>query len=938
MQESAQSRNKLQIRSIGVKIAFLLRSILGLSDRRQSVVRHRLPVPRRQFSEFGCSVLFNPSANIIPLHATGATGAFLPMFSSGRPCLRRRLSVVLDNVAAGSDEPLLFLYPRWAASALQGHQIASLTTTTASANKSRTPNRSLPSVTPSCTPSISLRRQSSRWFSADAATSNDTGKDGDGSSAKVPLAGSGTIDASKKHIGNARVEPSSHIQEEPTIEPKRPVSLFADIEIATPVRGPITWKNRRRNRNRPSSRPLAPTRDLNTQKTNSIARLSVRDRKKLRYGAYIQKHSKNSEKLSYHSVGGWETMKDILEHQAQDPRVTTRRSTKHKELQVPEETIGMIAGMTDTAMAENIFYINVRNGCRVQILHPRDGDGLHRKVILSGSERVMELVEDRIKRVQAQQEVGDPLVEIAKPLFPVLSSMETMRRNKLPVPMIRGVWVESKLDRMSYQELLDLGPSINTVKEFAERIQDLIRACELPAGERTGSGARPAQRDQIVQRIMKLFRQDSNREYFSSAALNQALAFLCDQELLKTARAVFLRAEHVATADTYNIFLRTAARRQDLKTFRRFLISMDRAHIRPTPETWLVLLGAVVTPKAKASLIAHLVQKGYMAESRVTRVALQLTIQDSLLVHLENGQSMESFLDLMVKTPEANWFGPSILSQMFSVIARRGDFNAANILLKFCLTNQLPLGSDPLTSLLTMCRKDSFSAVDYLLPLLRQSKFRLSRENMDFFFRIAFKSEKYNICRVLWRYACMYGLVTHRMKEIVLSSLHRNVSYHHYANDFRQGWQLYAGKVIVGLELHFARGPVWPKDITQLMPSKFRGKPLDFLSSGFKAQGTERDLQQRVAWMLIHRDLGLLGKSRYAPGQSLSVMLESAAVLDADWGRQPRSLDWFLDNAIHVPIRRLPSKDGQTLSSTPHSPARDLASLDLYSAKNALSA
>ncbi|KAJ5989047.1 hypothetical protein N7481_004257 [Penicillium waksmanii] len=845
------------------------------------------------------------SANTIPLHATGATGAFLPMFSSGRPCLRRRLSVVLDNVTAGSDEPLLFLYPRWAASALQCHQTASLTTTAASANRSRTSNRTFPSVAPPCAPSISVRRQSSRWFSPNAA-----GKDGDGSSTEVPLAANETINSSEQHIDNAKAGSSPAKQAEPTIEPKRPVGLFADIETDTPARGPITWKSRRRNRHRPSSRPLAaPTRDVTTQKANSIARLSVRDRKKLRYGAYIKGRSKNSEKLSYYPIGGWDSMKDILERQAQDPRVAARRSAKHKELQVPEETIGMMSGMTDTAIAENIFYINVRNGCRVQILHPRDGDGLHRKVILSGSERVMELVEDRIKRVQAQQEIGDPLVEISKPLFPVLSSMETMRRNKLPVPMIRGVWIESKSDRMSYQELLDLGSSIGTVKEFAERIQDLIRACELPSGERTGSKPQPAQRDQTVRRILRLFRQDSNKEYFSSAALNQALAFLCDQELLKAARAVFLRAEHVATADTYNIFLRTAARRQDLKTFRRFLISMDRASIRPTPETWLVLLGAVVTPKAKASLIAHLVQKGYMAETRVTRTALQLTIQDSLLVHLENGQMP---------------------------LPAGGDFTAANILLKFCLTNQLPLGSNQLTLLLTMCRKDVFSAVDYLLPLLRQSNFQLSRQNMDFFFRIAYKSEKYNICRVLWRYACVYGLVTHRMKEIVLSSLCRNVSYHHYANDFKQGWQLYAGKVIVGLELHFPRGPVWPKDITDLIPSRFSNRPLDFLSSGFKAQGTERDLQHRVAWMLIHRDLGLLGKSRYAPVRTLSVMLESAAILDADWGRQPRSLDWFLDNAIHVPIKRLPSEDRQPLSSTPLSSPHDLASLELYSAKSAL--
>ncbi|KAJ5239883.1 hypothetical protein N7468_004502 [Penicillium chermesinum] len=44
-------------------------------------------------------------------------------------CLGRRLPAILDTVA-GADEPLLFLYPRWAASALQQRRpIASVAST-----------------------------------------------------------------------------------------------------------------------------------------------------------------------------------------------------------------------------------------------------------------------------------------------------------------------------------------------------------------------------------------------------------------------------------------------------------------------------------------------------------------------------------------------------------------------------------------------------------------------------------------------------------------------------------------------------------------------------------------------------------------------------------------------------------------------------------------
>lgn len=871
----------------------------------------------------------------IPLYATDAASAISPMFSSGRPCLRRRLSVVLDTSAVGPDEPLLFLYPRWAASALQRQQIASLTTKTISTNRNRPSDRSLAPAGPSPSSSLLFSRQSSRWLSSDA-TANAAGTAG--SSSEVPVAGRETIGPNGKKDIKERVGFSGHHQTSPVTEPKRPLNAFTNIELTDPVRTPVSWRNKNRNLNRSRSRPLAtPTRDLTSRKAEFTSKLSVRDRKKLRYGTFIKDRSGSAEKLSHTTVGGWDSMKDILERQERDPRTAVRRSLRQKELQVPEETIALISGMTDTARSENIFYIHVRNGCRVHIMHPREGDGIHRKVILSGSERVMELVEDRIKRSQTLQKNGDPLVEVSKPIFPVFSSIEAMRRNNLPVPMIRGVWHDSRPEPMSLRDLLEYRSSTGTVKEFAESIEDLTHAWESKSGEKKKNGAWVVHRDMIVRRIWELFRQDSNREFFSSAALNQALAFLCGQEHLRTARAVFLRAEHVATADSYNIFLRSAARRQDLKTFRRFLVSMNRAHIRPNKATWLALLEAMITPNAKASLVAHLVQKGYIAGTSTTRTALQLTIQDSLLVHLDNGQSMDSFIALIAQTNGANWFTPSLISQMFSVIARRKDFTASNILLKFCSNNQLQLKSDTVTTLVSMCRKDIFSAIDYTLPLLRQQNFRLSRDTLESLFRVAYKSEKYNICRVLWRYACLDGNVTYRMKEMVLSSLRRNVPLKKYSNDIHRIWQLNAGKVIIGLDLHLPRQKGYPTEITDLLPSKFHGDPLGYLTSGFKPQGEERDLQNRVAYMLIKHDIQS-GAQHYHSQFPLSVMLEAAAILDTQWKGIPMPLSYMLENAIQVPVRRRSPKKAIDTRPKPLSSTCDSISLYLYSTTSALHA
>lgn len=172
-----------------------------------------------------------------------------------------------------------------------------------------------------------------------------------------------------------------------------------------------------------------------------------------------------------------------------------------------------------------------------------------------------------------------------------------------------------------------------------------------------------------------------------------------------------------------------------------------------------------------------------------------------------------------------------------------------------------------------------------------------------------------------------------------MSSLNRNISFKKYAREISQYWQLYAGKVIVGLELHLPREQnaksLYPPQVVDLVPSDFRESPINFLSSGFKPQGGERELQHRVAWMLINRDIRS-GASDYLPQLPLSVMLESAAILDAEWKGKPRSLNWLLKNAIQVPIKRRPSKI--TNSPRPLSSAGDHVSLDLYSATSALHA
>ncbi|CAL5870248.1 uncharacterized protein PFLUO_LOCUS4483 [Penicillium psychrofluorescens] len=555
-------------------------------------------------------------------------------------------------------------------------------------------------------------------------------------------------------------------------------------------------------------------------------------------------------------------------------------------------------------MKENIWYWAVHHGCRVHILSPKVGNGTHRKVILSGSEHVLELVSERIDRVQSLQASRDPRVDIFTPRIPLVASTEALRRRNLPVPVPRGVWDIKRAAKKPkpLDKVLAARPSLSTVREFTEYMEDLTHATE-PSQKANRDPSIPYQ-EQIAQEIVVLFREDSIRKCLSTAALNRALIFLCDHQRLRRARVVFSIAEHVATADTYNILLRSAAQHQHLHVFKWLLLSMWRVHIRPNPDTWLALLEALVNPHEKAALMTQMAQLGYLKDTSTIRRALQLTVQNSLLVHLESGQSIDVFINSMVTTHGTNWFSPSLLRDMFSVIARLRDFDSAERLLQICTQHNLLVDSSSLAEIVYMCRRDIFSALYFTKLFLERPSFRLSSRTWERLFLVAFKGRHYNICRVLWRYACMNKAVSHNMKRAVLSSLSRNVSMKRkdlLTNCFLRR----AGKVIIGVPGNNKRATFKESTLNDL-PSEFHANPISYFRRGFLAEWEERSRQLRLAKALVARDIDL-GASLYRPKQPLNLMLDAAAIMDREWRDKLhglRGLTFLLDHVIEVPVWR----------------------------------
>jgi len=823
------------------------------------------------------------------------------MLSRGQPCLRRRgLSGVLDNAAVGPDEPLLFLYPRWVTSRRSiatVNRIIAARAASASARCLRGSSNILPSRQNHPPRGSSWNCSQLRWMSSSATLRNDRLKQPTGlsdkeydSDAKVSRTIGEDTDTT---IGRRRVRAPID-QATAKANSGRSFNVFADIESD---RSPLLqWEEKGKKVlaiGKTHTRPLVAARERRKRLTN-------RDQRKLLYRSYLKELGEETGKTQ--KWGLMDSTQKMLERIQDNTPALTLKGPKNKVMLIPEETVALLSGINDMAMKENIWYVPVHNGCRVHILSPSQSVGRYRKAIISGSPRVVDLVSDRIVRAHRLQDSGDPLVDIRKPVVPVFPSIEAMRQKNVQVPLIRGVWdfYESKNTPMPIEAVLDTERP-TTVREFLEHIEDLLASkTSGPYRRQENQTRRQTPHNlRILRTLSQLFLNDENQRILSTAALNSTLSFFCQHEYMNACRQVLLRCEHLATVDTFNILLRACARRQDFRIFRHLLISMSRLQIRPDANTWVALLECHVSPNAKTGLFMYMMRKGHLSQNGPMRTALQTAVQDTLIQHLEDGHSVDSYIALFQNTHAANWFSPSLINKMFNATVELKNFPALNRLLEICDEHGISINSSTMLRILPICRANIYAALLYVFRYITRQGFRMDKQVQiwEKLFLIAYKGRCYNICRVIWRYACMNGAVTDKMKMSVLSSMTTNVS-KKKVNLVDILWRSNAGKIIVGVDLHLSGYPS-AGDILKLTPTEFHSNPVQSLMTGFQ-QGKERERQLMLATALVRRDIEL-GR-RYRPTQPLSTMLDAAALFDLEWKGVPRPPEWMVQHAIQVPV------------------------------------
>ncbi|CBF76322.1 hypothetical protein AN4994.2 [Aspergillus nidulans FGSC A4] len=566
-----------------------------------------------------------------------------------------------------------------------------------------------------------------------------------------------------------------------------------------------------------------------------------------------------------------------------------------KEILIPDETVAFFAGVLEKfSQSENIWFMRLHGGCRVHILPTTESSGQDRKVVISGSPRAVEVTIQRIMVVKKRQERGDPLVDIQKPPLPILRSHLALGENGRTVTSmnaVRGVWGYVSRPGADFDTLVASWPSLTTVRQFAEHVEQLTKSERSP-------GHHTPHRQRVAMALRDLFSHADKEHLISTLALNTAVTYLLKQHYRDFVRGILNRAGHVATTETFNIILKSVARNQNIVSFRTVVVVMRRLRIAPDARTWLAFLDSLVSPLNKAHLVRVLERKGYLQDRSIVRTLLQVMVKDLFKAHLRDGRTVREFFYKTIMVAGSNWFPPSLIKQMFTVTVQLRNVHAMQELLKVCKENQLQLPSAVAYEVIHLFPQDTFSAVHYVLQCLDSPHAELDKETYEQLFVNAFQNKHFNICRVLWRYACMNESTTKPMRSTLNFLLTQNKASNRFS-EWDQRWWTTAGKVIAGVCLHLPKYPL-KDDLLRVIPPEFHDSPLSaFVNSG-TVEGKERARQRTAAKAIVRHDYQI--GAWYRPKYSVTHMLEAALALDKEWGSVPRPANWFLQNALDIPI------------------------------------
>lgn len=799
------------------------------------------------------------------------------MITRGKSCLRRgNLSTFLDNVAVpASNEPLHFLYPPFA----KIHLIRRQTPESRASFSTRRPK----SRDHTCfrEHNQSVERKSRRWLNQESYLSrSDDVEDVEVRSRTVISDPEVDRDAVLDRFENGQrtghphrnspeheTESQSGNKLEDIPDPKNSNELaeqktvenqdveYEDVEnedldrtASIPIR---TVQSNAPSPGERERRALMRKRDAEVARVSAQVKTSALS-KKMRYRQFIVSKPKAQHKRSPH----WTEFMARLERMHNETIVTPTKGLR-KEILLREETVAYFSGTTRSM--ENIWFVRIRNGCKIQVLDSLESKGIYRKVVLSGTRRVIELVEKEFQQYDEQiRQSGLP---------PVVPSMLALRQQGMTTPLVRSWWYAAP-NNNNRTVVSEPAPAtaVNSIRKFNRLVEQWVYY------EPSVKGYWRATR--VKDELVDLFTKPGNKLYLSSNALHLALTWLTDHEFLDSARLVFEAAKVVSTTNTFNIFLRATAKRQDPWYFRHVLMEMEKAGLQPNGHTWMALLKSLVSPGPRRQLMRRMKELGLTKDMRVLHDMIEHDLSLMVSTFLEEGNDIQAFLESLEQNYGSDIITTNLFNELLNAVFLTRDFDLAAEILKSYERFGLAPNARTFTAALPIFYRIG-PAVEVMTPYLRDHEHLLQHRHYDMLFLDAIASNAINACRIIWRYASMRGETSPTMRYIVLSSLLGKATGRGANNVINpEHIHHHIGALVIGL--NYPQSQPMTK-AASLVPPKYQSNPVIYLlHNRDKMTGSEKN---KLVKALMEDDIDR-GR-QYQPLEPFTVMLDAAVRLDS---------------------------------------------------------
>ncbi|KZF19034.1 hypothetical protein L228DRAFT_251591 [Xylona heveae TC161] len=638
----------------------------------------------------------------------------------------------------------------------------------------------------------------------------------------------------------------------------------------------------------------------------------------------INKHMKYKSPLSV----DWRV--PLTELEKNSPISSVGGSASVKQMYIPTDRMARLQGDLDG----KLLAVKLRTGCHVTFSNLLGNSPLRRETItLKGTAESIKSAQEDISEIFGL--VNDDGGE-----------MDQLQAQK--ADRIRGV-VERPVRADAFPR-----PQAWTTATFA-RYVDQLTTYSIPRTLHRQLYHQSEEHSQEVARIIKeLFKDPANGPFISTEALNSALRFLYKQGMIPAARMLFIRVEMLKlglTTETFNIMMRGAAAAGDLHNFTFLLRLMIQRGIIPNGATWVALLHAVDSTEVKLHIARRMKAKGLLHERTVLRAVVSEVMPNALRMFMDDPAATTmppdavQFLGKIDSIFPRQWPSTSAANKMLNELGTRGLIDQACKAIGWFRKRGVSPDTVSLNTLLLHCQRhrNETAAVKLLTMFTTQYHVVPDKITYDLLFKIAWRSQLYNVCRVVWRYACCYGHVSYfSMQRLVLQSLIRESKNEPSTESptVREIWLQSAGKVIAGVNpesngigvvkrrsdssgdiqpvttLPSASSPPSssspssafpPSEPASYAPPKVQPQPSSQSDSVPTDQYMTTQPPSRSTapyYALIGADLEAV--ARFIPSRSLAHILEEALERDRAWSRDgswdSRDLGWKMTNAVDIPV------------------------------------